>query len=602
MSQFNQHQLKHTISGIVAWSVYPIVLVIVLSLTSMSGAIADQASDMLPDSKIDSLPVQLLQPKLKTKVATTTPTFAWRALRSDSLVEYRLLVAEPDGKILIDRWVGSDTSYSVPLDAPLDDLTFYHWLVQAQQGNSSVKSPVWSFWIDKDVVTDLKIDRAIIVNDTRRFRPGDAVEIQVQIQNCGPEKIDQCFLTLFSGNTNRNYFDYSALRKTVPLDTLEVKSLDLNEPQTFTLQGKIPQGLNPITIRLDPGFGFSEIYWPDNFYQVEKIQTIEELIRLRGLFLFYKNYEDAEGNRLNFKDDDLKIISQNIARFKEYFWDHTRLLRLEVDTVHVNRVLKLENFLYQNDAWGYVFPPTEAAKDLKRRNIDPDKYDYVFAYYSWRNSRKTWTGYGGYTYGGYKLSNDLFYFLAQPTLPGQVDNEFITIHEFIHLLDHIFERNGAKEFYSPHHKSLFTTFTQEIDYFDWILETWPAEKWLLLSAGRRISGRREQSAIRLEALSEPLASIALLQNYPNPFNLSTTFTIVIPALDVYSNGANVKLTIYDLQGNYVLSFRETYPAPGAYQISWNGRDSMNRPVATGVYLYELRSQEERQIKKLLIIH
>ncbi|MFZ5518004.1 MAG: FlgD immunoglobulin-like domain containing protein [Candidatus Zhuqueibacterota bacterium] len=571
-------------------------------MASMSSAIEEQATDLLPSIRADRLPLQLLSPKLKSKVTTTTPTFTWRAQRSDSLVEYRLLVAEPDGKIIIDRWVGSDTVFAVPPDAPMEDLKLYHWLVQAQRGKSSVKSPVWSFWIDKDLVTDLKIDSARIVNNNGQFQPGHVLEIQVQVQNCGPEKIDQCFLTLFSGNTNRNYFDYSAYRKTVALDTLEINSLELNEPQTFTLRGKIPPGLNPITIRLDPGFGFSEIYWPDNFYPVGKIQTIGENVQLRGLFLIYQNYDDAEHRRQTLDEDDLEKVSRNIARFQEYFWDHTRMVRLEVDTIQVNRLLTTENFIYQNDAWGYVFPPTEAAKDLRRRGIDPGSYDYVFAYYSWRNSRKTWTGYGGYTYGGYKFSSDLFYFLAQPTIHGQVEDELITIHEFIHLLDHIFERRGAKEFYSPHHKSLFTTFTQEIDYFEWMLETWPSEKWLLLNTGRRNSGQQNQSAVQAYSLAGHPETIALMQNYPNPFNQFTTFTFVIPERGSYVSGAAVTLTIYDLQGIRVRSFREKYRTPGTFQISWDGRDSTNRHVATGIYFYELRVNDERQLKKLLIIH
>ena len=558
-------------------------------------------SSVFSGTNSDSVQVTLLKPGFKSKVTTTAPIFSWRSLPSDSLVEYRLLVARPNGKIIIDHWVGSDTVFAIPQAYALEDLRPYHWLIHAHYGQNSVKSQVWSFWIDQDVVTDLKIDEVRIIGSKKQFQAGDEIKVQVQIQNCGPEKIDHCFLILFSGNVNRNYFDYSAIRKTVALDTLELTSLELNVPRIVTLRGRVLPGLNDINVRLDPGIGFKEIYWPDNFRSVAKVQTKREIVRLKGLFIIYNNYIDPEAGLQNLKDDDLSKISKNIAHFQDYFWDHTRILQLEVDTIQVKRILRDDNFAYQNDKWGYVLPPAEVAKDLKTRGIEEENFDFVFAYYSWWNSNSSWSGYGGYTYGGHKFSNDKIYFLAQPTITGHIEDEAITTHEFIHLLDYLFENSGEKYFFSPHHRTLYTTFTNDKDYFDWILETWPSEKWFLLNHGERLVRNAEAPNFKIEGSVQQTESIALLQNYPNPFNQITTMTYKIPSLESFSSGVRVSLIIYDLLGNRIQTLLDKFQKPGTYQAFWDGRDQNNIEVATGIYFYELQVNHQRQIKKLLII-
>ncbi len=556
--------------------------------------------ELFSDADSDTSGVKLITPGFKNKVTTTTPTFSWRSLPSESLVEYRLLVAWPNGKIIIDQWIGSDTAYTIPPDSQLDDLKLYHWLVHAYQGNESIKSRVWSFWIDRDIVTDLKIDNARIISRKKHFRPGDEIKIQVQLQNCGPEKIDRSYLILFSGQTNRNYFDYSAIRKTVALDTLELKLHQLNTPVVVTLQGCILPGLNNINLRLEPGNGFKEIYWRDNFMPVEKIQTQDEILQLKGLFVIYKNYFDPDSGLQKLDSDDMAKISTNIRHFQQYFWEHTHILKLDADTIHVNRTLRDNNFIYQNDYWGYVFPPNEVEKDLASRKIDLDEYHFGYAYYSWRNSNASWSTYGGYTYANQTISDELYY-LAQPTTPGKFGDEFILIHEFIHLLDHLFEDSGAKEFYSPHHRTLYTTFTNESDYFAWLLETWPSEKWFMLQNGQRLVRDDLATDSFSEKMMEQSQSIALLQNYPNPFNQITTLTYKIPTSESFSSGARVKLIIYDLLGNKVQTLLNTRQKPGTYQVFWNGADENNNAVATGIYFYELQVDHHRQVKKLLII-
>ncbi|HPN34405.1 MAG TPA: Ig-like domain-containing protein [bacterium] len=86
---------------------------------------------------------------------------------------------------------------------------------------------------------------------------------------------------------------------------------------------------------------------------------------------------------------------------------------------------------------------------------------------------------------------------------------------------------------------------------------------------------------------------SLQQNYPNPFNAET----VIRYHSSESDGSMV-LKIYDLNGRTVRTFADLLP--GVQFITWDGRDESGRPVATGVYLYQLRTAKTQQTRKMVL--
>lgn len=97
--------------------------------------------------------------------------------------------------------------------------------------------------------------------------------------------------------------------------------------------------------------------------------------------------------------------------------------------------------------------------------------------------------------------------------------------------------------------------------------------------------------------SNDLPAATYLQgNAPNPFNPMTTISFGLPA------GSRVTLLIYDLQGRVVrrLLGDELLPA-GVHEMRWDGRDDGGREVASGVYLYRLRSDGFVATKKMALI-
>jgi len=82
----------------------------------------------------------------------------------------------------------------------------------------------------------------------------------------------------------------------------------------------------------------------------------------------------------------------------------------------------------------------------------------------------------------------------------------------------------------------------------------------------------------------------LSQNFPNPFNNLTTFTYTLPKNDF------VEVVIYDLSGKLVEKLFSGQQNPGTYKVHWNAER-----VASGIYVYQLKSSGYIENKKCLII-
>ena len=84
---------------------------------------------------------------------------------------------------------------------------------------------------------------------------------------------------------------------------------------------------------------------------------------------------------------------------------------------------------------------------------------------------------------------------------------------------------------------------------------------------------------------------ALEQNYPNPFNPSTVIEFSLP-----ENVGNVKLTIFNVLGEKVAELVNTSLIAGKYSYQWDARY-----VATGMYIYELRTDKFASVKKMILL-
>jgi lysophospholipase L1-like esterase len=85
----------------------------------------------------------------------------------------------------------------------------------------------------------------------------------------------------------------------------------------------------------------------------------------------------------------------------------------------------------------------------------------------------------------------------------------------------------------------------------------------------------------------------LHQNYPNPFNPLTTIRFEVPKRE------HVKIIIYNMRGQEVVTLVDEIKEPGYFKVEWNGCDTGGIEVSTGLYLYRLQSLDKVITKRLV---
>jgi len=84
-------------------------------------------------------------------------------------------------------------------------------------------------------------------------------------------------------------------------------------------------------------------------------------------------------------------------------------------------------------------------------------------------------------------------------------------------------------------------------------------------------------------------------NYPNPFNPETTISFTL------HEGSQVKLEIYNLKGQKLVTLLEgLYPA-GKQEVKWAGKDQNNKDVASGIYYVLLKTESEKHTHKMVLM-
>ncbi|MDD3234707.1 MAG: BNR-repeat neuraminidase N-terminal domain-containing protein [Candidatus Cloacimonetes bacterium] len=86
----------------------------------------------------------------------------------------------------------------------------------------------------------------------------------------------------------------------------------------------------------------------------------------------------------------------------------------------------------------------------------------------------------------------------------------------------------------------------------------------------------------------------LLDAFPNPFNPNTNLRYSV------TESGNVRLDIYNLKGQRIISFNKHHDQAGHYQIAWDGRDEAGNLVATGVYFYRMTCGKYSASKKMVM--
>jgi hypothetical protein len=88
----------------------------------------------------------------------------------------------------------------------------------------------------------------------------------------------------------------------------------------------------------------------------------------------------------------------------------------------------------------------------------------------------------------------------------------------------------------------------------------------------------------------------LIGNYPNPFNPSTTISF-----SVTQSSSFVTLSVYNLRGQKVKTLVNKVLSAGEHSTIWNGRDSNDDRVSSGIYFYKLKAGDFQKVRKMVLL-
>ncbi|MBZ0200248.1 MAG: T9SS type A sorting domain-containing protein [Ignavibacteriaceae bacterium] len=95
---------------------------------------------------------------------------------------------------------------------------------------------------------------------------------------------------------------------------------------------------------------------------------------------------------------------------------------------------------------------------------------------------------------------------------------------------------------------------------------------------------------KLPSESNGLYDFVLENAYPNPFNPSTTINYQIP------KDGLVTLKVYDILGREVKTLVNEYKTKGRYEVTFDASH-----LASGLYIYEIKSGEYKASKKMTLV-
>lgn len=105
----------------------------------------------------------------------------------------------------------------------------------------------------------------------------------------------------------------------------------------------------------------------------------------------------------------------------------------------------------------------------------------------------------------------------------------------------------------------------------------------------------ETSTVQVDKDAPLATEFKLMGNFPNPFNPVTKIRF---STVVFSD---VNITIYSILGDEIATVFNDKLAPGTYNIAWKGQDKMGNKVPSGVYFYQVTSNERTLKGKMLLL-
>lgn len=122
-------------------------------------------------------------------------------------------------------------------------------------------------------------------------------------------------------------------------------------------------------------------------------------------------------------------------------------------------------------------------------------------------------------------------------------------------------------------------------------------KWTVIAKTETLENRASEEFFftlvkspESEILEETNMETELDQNYPNPFNPITTIRFFL------AEESNISIDVYDLAGFKVATIEEGFKEPGYHDVEFDASR-----LASGIYLYRLKTKNQIQSRKMILI-
>jgi len=130
----------------------------------------------------------------------------------------------------------------------------------------------------------------------------------------------------------------------------------------------------------------------------------------------------------------------------------------------------------------------------------------------------------------------------------------------------------------------------------WVAENLHLAVWVRDDATKQVFNA-DRCPVVGGTVGAPVTSLpaALEGAFPNPFNPLTDVVFRLP------RSGPVEVAIFDLSGRRLAMLaRGDYPA-GVHRVTWDGRDSRGRSMASGTYLVRMKSEDGTHRKKVSLV-
>jgi len=90
-------------------------------------------------------------------------------------------------------------------------------------------------------------------------------------------------------------------------------------------------------------------------------------------------------------------------------------------------------------------------------------------------------------------------------------------------------------------------------------------------------------------------AFALDGNYPNPSSGHTAIEFRV------AEPGPVAIEVFDITGRRVATLVDREMAPGTYEVTWDGRSTSGRRLASGVYLYRMKARDFTATRRMTLV-